>query len=159
MSVVRDEARRIRTDSKARVQTRGLLGDKMVDITLGKEGQEIAEGAHLVSEVPNDVFSRVDADVAVDGRFTRDDETSDAAREGYARLVSRGARAGVEVSRGGAGHERHPEDRIVRAEGRVEGRFHRLVARHRAIGVEKRAQFGTSRGAAWHHGPGSRQQA
>lgn len=72
MSVVRDEARRIRTDSKARVQTRGLLGDKMVDITLGKEGQEIAEGAHLVSEVPKDVFSRVD-EIAVKADVVMDD--------------------------------------------------------------------------------------
>ncbi len=60
MSIVRSEARRIKTDSKARVQTRGLLGDKMVEITLGKDGGDIADGAQLPSEVPKDVFSRVD---------------------------------------------------------------------------------------------------
>ena len=60
MSIVRSEARRIKTDSKARVQTRGLLGDKMIEITLGQDGGEIQDGAHLPSEVPKDVFSRVD---------------------------------------------------------------------------------------------------
>jgi len=60
MSIVRSEARRIKTDSKAAVQTRGLLGDKMVEITLGKEGGPIQDGASLPSEVPKDVFSRVD---------------------------------------------------------------------------------------------------
>lgn len=60
MSIVRSEARRIRTDSKARVQTRGLLGDKMIEITLGVDGGPIQDGAHLPSEVPKDVFSRVD---------------------------------------------------------------------------------------------------
>ena len=39
MSIVRSEARRIKTDSKARVQTRGLLGDKMIEITLGVDGR------------------------------------------------------------------------------------------------------------------------
>jgi phospholipid/cholesterol/gamma-HCH transport system substrate-binding protein len=60
MSIVRSEARRIRTDSKARVQTRGLLGDKMIEITLGKDGGPIEDGAHLPSEVPKDMFTRVD---------------------------------------------------------------------------------------------------
>jgi len=60
LTLVASESKRIRSDSKARVQTRGLLGDKMVEITQGKEGEPIKNGAHLPSEVPKDVFTKVD---------------------------------------------------------------------------------------------------
>ncbi len=60
LTLVKSESKRIRADSKARVQTRGLLGDKMVEITQGTQGDDIQDGAHLPSEVPKDVFSKVD---------------------------------------------------------------------------------------------------
>lgn len=37
ISIVKTEAGRIKTDSKARISTKGLLGDKMIEITKGKE--------------------------------------------------------------------------------------------------------------------------
>lgn len=60
ITLVATEARRIRADSKARVQARGLLGDKMVEITKGTQGDPIKAGADIPSEVPKDVFSKVD---------------------------------------------------------------------------------------------------
>jgi phospholipid/cholesterol/gamma-HCH transport system substrate-binding protein len=58
MSVVKAEAGRIRTDTVARVAGKGLLGDKMVELTVGSpELAEVPEGSLLPSEEPTDVFA------------------------------------------------------------------------------------------------------
>ena len=46
---------RIRTDSLARIETLGLLGDKIIDVSLGSEGATVLQdGAELRSEEPFD---------------------------------------------------------------------------------------------------------
>jgi phospholipid/cholesterol/gamma-HCH transport system substrate-binding protein len=56
MSVVSDEARRIRTDSVASIEGKGLLGDKMVVITLGDQNKpSMPEGSLIPSKAGDDV--------------------------------------------------------------------------------------------------------
>jgi phospholipid/cholesterol/gamma-HCH transport system substrate-binding protein len=58
MSVVKKEAGRIRADTVARVTGKGLLGDKMVELTVGSPDlPHVAAGSLLPSEEPTDVFS------------------------------------------------------------------------------------------------------
>jgi phospholipid/cholesterol/gamma-HCH transport system substrate-binding protein len=58
MSVVKKEAVRIRADTVARVAGKGLLGDKMVELTVGSpELPHVAEGSLLPSEEPSDVLA------------------------------------------------------------------------------------------------------
>lgn len=63
MSIVAEEARRIRADSVATVEGKGLLGDKMVVITVGSLDQPpLAEGALIPSEESRDI-SEIIADL------------------------------------------------------------------------------------------------
>jgi phospholipid/cholesterol/gamma-HCH transport system substrate-binding protein len=58
MSIVKSEAERIRTDTVAHVAGKGLLGDKMVELTVGSpELEHVPDGALLKSEEPSDVFA------------------------------------------------------------------------------------------------------
>jgi phospholipid/cholesterol/gamma-HCH transport system substrate-binding protein len=57
MSIVKQEAARIRTDSVARVVGKGLLGDKMVELTSGSSELPPMPSETLIpSEEPTDVF-------------------------------------------------------------------------------------------------------
>jgi phospholipid/cholesterol/gamma-HCH transport system substrate-binding protein len=58
MSVVKKEALRIRSDTVARVTGKGLLGDKMIELSVGSPDlPHVAEGSLLPSEEPTDVLS------------------------------------------------------------------------------------------------------
>ena len=58
LSVVKKEAVRIRTDTVAHVAGKGLLGDKMIELTVGSPTlAQVPEGALLQSEEPSDVFA------------------------------------------------------------------------------------------------------
>ncbi len=58
MSIVKQEATRIRTDSVARVVGKGLLGDKMVELTVGSaDAVQMAPHSLIPSEEPADVFA------------------------------------------------------------------------------------------------------
>lgn len=59
LSIVRKEAGRIKTDSVARIATKGLLGDKMVEITKGKAEGSVKPGGEITGEEPSDMFARV----------------------------------------------------------------------------------------------------
>jgi phospholipid/cholesterol/gamma-HCH transport system substrate-binding protein len=59
LSVVRSEAQRIKTDSVVRVAAKGLLGDKMIEITKG-EKDSVKEKSVLRSEEPKDMFAKLD---------------------------------------------------------------------------------------------------
>jgi phospholipid/cholesterol/gamma-HCH transport system substrate-binding protein len=60
MSIVKGEAARIRSDSVARVVNKGLLGDKMVEVTVGSfEAAALLPGAVIPSEEPRDVLAAV----------------------------------------------------------------------------------------------------
>ncbi len=62
--VVTAEVGRIRTDSRARVSTKGLLGDKIIELTRGSETSDsIPANSYIESEVAPDMFSDVN-DVA-----------------------------------------------------------------------------------------------
>ncbi|MFT3766118.1 MAG: MlaD family protein [Minicystis sp.] len=71
ISIVKAEAGRIKTDSIARVAAKGLLGDKMIEITRGKEAAPVPPGTDIRSEDPSDMFGKVGgmadkADAALD---------------------------------------------------------------------------------------------
>jgi len=62
--VVRSEIGRIRTDSKARINTKGLLGDKIIEVTKGSETSDsLPPNSYMESDVAPDMFSAVN-DVA-----------------------------------------------------------------------------------------------
>lgn len=51
LSIARDEARRIRADSEATIESKGLLGDKMLVITVGSEAQpQVVPGQTIKSK-------------------------------------------------------------------------------------------------------------
>jgi phospholipid/cholesterol/gamma-HCH transport system substrate-binding protein len=54
LAVVRGEAARVRTDTKAQILGKGLLGDKMVDLSTDGKGEELAPGGTLQTEEPLD---------------------------------------------------------------------------------------------------------
>lgn len=60
LSIVASSARRIRSDSRVTIVNKGFLGDKMVVINKGTEGDELDEGDLIPSEEPGDVFGRFD---------------------------------------------------------------------------------------------------
>jgi phospholipid/cholesterol/gamma-HCH transport system substrate-binding protein len=66
LSVVSTEADRIRTDSVVKVAAKGLLGDKMIEITRGS-GAPAPRDKPLTSEEPSDMFGAV-GDLAADAR-------------------------------------------------------------------------------------------
>ena len=59
MEIVKSEAGRIKTDSTAQVATKGLLGDKMVEITKGNAPGVIPAGGVIPSIQPPDIMKQV----------------------------------------------------------------------------------------------------
>lgn len=56
LDIVKDEAARIRKDSIARVAAKGLLGDKMVEITKGSSAETVPPGGTIRGEEPTDLM-------------------------------------------------------------------------------------------------------
>ncbi|MDI1432165.1 MlaD family protein [Polyangium sorediatum] len=56
LDVVKAEAERIRKDSIARVAAKGLLGDKMIEISKGKSPEAVPPGGEILSEEPTDLM-------------------------------------------------------------------------------------------------------
>lgn len=56
LDIVKDEAARIRKDSIARVAAKGLLGDKMVEITKGTSPETVPPGGDIKGEEPTDLM-------------------------------------------------------------------------------------------------------
>jgi phospholipid/cholesterol/gamma-HCH transport system substrate-binding protein len=59
ISIVRSESGRIKTDSVAMVAAKGLLGDKMIEITRGAKGEPIPPGKEIPSKDPDDMLGKV----------------------------------------------------------------------------------------------------
>ncbi|MFO0593026.1 MAG: MlaD family protein [Polyangiaceae bacterium] len=59
LSIVRGEAGRIKRDSVVKIATKGLLGDKMIEITKGQAPESIPAGGEIVGEEPGDMFGKV----------------------------------------------------------------------------------------------------
>ncbi|MBK8256196.1 MAG: MCE family protein [Polyangiaceae bacterium] len=59
LSIVRTEAGRIKTDSTARITTKGLLGDKMIEITKGQVRDAVPPGGEIKAEEPEDMLGKV----------------------------------------------------------------------------------------------------
>jgi phospholipid/cholesterol/gamma-HCH transport system substrate-binding protein len=58
LTIARRFADRIRRDSEARIVTQGLLGDKLVEITIGTAGAPVLPpGAHLAATEPFEISS------------------------------------------------------------------------------------------------------
>lgn len=61
VAVAQGEAKRIRKNSVIRVANKGLLGDKMVEISVGDPAQPAAvEGSTLQADMQKDLFARAD---------------------------------------------------------------------------------------------------
>jgi phospholipid/cholesterol/gamma-HCH transport system substrate-binding protein len=60
LKIVKSEASRIKTDSVAKVAAKGLLGDKMIEITKGKKAEAIPPGKDVPSEEPKDMLGKVE---------------------------------------------------------------------------------------------------
>lgn len=58
LDIVKSESGRIRTDSKVAIVAKGLLGDKMVEITKGKAETMIPPGGEITSDEGNDVLAK-----------------------------------------------------------------------------------------------------
>ncbi|UQA55871.1 MlaD family protein [Polyangium aurulentum] len=56
LSIVKAEAGRIRKDSVARVSAKGLLGDKMVELTKGSSQETVPPGGDIPGEEPTDLM-------------------------------------------------------------------------------------------------------
>lgn len=56
LSIVKGEAGRIRRDSVARVSAKGLLGDKMVELTKGSSQETVPPGGEIPGEEPTDLM-------------------------------------------------------------------------------------------------------
>lgn len=72
LEVVESEAGRIKTDSIVKVVTKGLLGDKMIEITKGKNAEAVPVGGEIKAEEPDDMLGKVagmatKADAVLDG--------------------------------------------------------------------------------------------
>jgi phospholipid/cholesterol/gamma-HCH transport system substrate-binding protein len=62
LSIVNAEAGRIKTDSVVKVAAKGLLGDKMVEISRGSdEMPSVQRGSQLLAAEPKDLFGKVDS--------------------------------------------------------------------------------------------------
>ncbi len=59
LSIVRTEAGRIKQDSIAKIATKGLLGDKMIEITKGQDRVAIPPGGEITAEEPGDMMNKV----------------------------------------------------------------------------------------------------
>src|SRR4051812_14005753 len=59
IQIVKSEAGRIKTDSLAKISTKGLLGDKMIEITKGKEAESRKPGEIIPSDLSPSIFDRV----------------------------------------------------------------------------------------------------
>lgn len=59
LDVVKSEAGRIKKDSVAHITTKGLLGDKMVEITMGASADALEAGGEVKAEEPTDMMGRV----------------------------------------------------------------------------------------------------
>lgn len=59
LSIVRAESSRIKTDSLARIATKGLLGDKMIEVTKGKDAASVPPGGEIKAEEPDDMLGKV----------------------------------------------------------------------------------------------------
>jgi phospholipid/cholesterol/gamma-HCH transport system substrate-binding protein len=58
-SVVQAETGRIKIDSKARISTKGLLGDKIIEITVGESDEVQKPGAYIAGEPPEDFMGKI----------------------------------------------------------------------------------------------------
>jgi phospholipid/cholesterol/gamma-HCH transport system substrate-binding protein len=59
LRIVSSEASRIKSDSKALISTKGLLGDKMIELTVGKSADSMPAGSEIPSDPGIDVMGKV----------------------------------------------------------------------------------------------------
>lgn len=59
LEVVKSEASRIKSDSKVKITTKGLLGDKMIEISKGTEAVSVAPGSKIPLDTTPDLVDQV----------------------------------------------------------------------------------------------------
>jgi phospholipid/cholesterol/gamma-HCH transport system substrate-binding protein len=73
MAISKGEAERIRSDTLARVVNKGLLGDKMLELTVGSpDAPPLAAGALVPSEEPSDVLASANKIVSAGAKTVED---------------------------------------------------------------------------------------
>ena len=58
LDVVESEAGRIRRDTKVKIVNKGLLGDKMVELTKGQSNERVPPGGEILTEEPDDMLAK-----------------------------------------------------------------------------------------------------
>lgn len=58
LDVVESEAGRIRRDTKVKIVNKGLLGDKMVELTNGLSNERVPPGGEILTEEPDDMMAK-----------------------------------------------------------------------------------------------------
>ena len=61
LTIVERDSGRIKTDSKAQIVNKGLLGDKMIVITKGESKNTLEPGSEIIGEEPGDMLGKVDS--------------------------------------------------------------------------------------------------
>jgi phospholipid/cholesterol/gamma-HCH transport system substrate-binding protein len=75
MAISKEESGHIRSDSLARVVNKGLLGDKMIELTVGSpDAPPLAAGALVPSEEPTDVMASANKIVSASAQAVEDIE-------------------------------------------------------------------------------------
>ncbi|AKT41703.1 MlaD family protein [Chondromyces crocatus] len=59
LKIVESEAGRIRKDSTVKIATKGLLGDKMIELSKGESAEGLPPGSEIQAEVPKDMLGAV----------------------------------------------------------------------------------------------------
>lgn len=57
LKVVEAELKRVRSDTKVKIATKGLLGDKMIELTVGSSPDVLKPGSQLQVEIGEDIFA------------------------------------------------------------------------------------------------------
>jgi phospholipid/cholesterol/gamma-HCH transport system substrate-binding protein len=59
LSIVKAEAGRVKTDCVAQITTKGLLGDKMIEVSKGKAAESVPPNGEVAGAEPDDVMAKV----------------------------------------------------------------------------------------------------
>jgi phospholipid/cholesterol/gamma-HCH transport system substrate-binding protein len=61
LDIVESEAGRIKTDCTAQIATKGLLGDKMIEVTKGTAKESVKPGGQIPGAEPDDILKKVNS--------------------------------------------------------------------------------------------------
>ncbi len=96
--IVRSEAGRIRKDSVVSIASRGLLGDKMLEVSKGQSDESVPPSGEIVAEQPADMMGKVNLMAAkAEGALTQIEATATNLSDENLHKDLRGSVAGLHV--------------------------------------------------------------